>query len=105
MSAAMAVVSPLAGVLADRIGTRPVVIAGVLVILTGTVAMLTVGSGADLLDVALRLAVIGIGNGLFAGPNSAAILAATPAELAGTSSGVTALLRTLGFAIGPAIGA
>ncbi|HEV8558577.1 MAG TPA: MFS transporter [Actinophytocola sp.] len=105
MSAAMAVVSPVAGVLADRIGTRPVALAGVLVILGGTAAMLTVGTGAGLLDVAWPLAVIGAGNGLFAGPNVTAILAATPPELTGASSGITALLRTMGFAAGPAIGA
>jgi MFS transporter, DHA2 family, multidrug resistance protein len=56
-------------------------------------------------DAALLLAVVGIGNGLFAGPNAAAILAATPPELAGTSSGITALPRTMGFSLGPAIGA
>lgn len=91
--------------LADRIGTRPVALAGAVVTLAGMAAMLTVEPDAGAADVAWRLAVIGVGNGLFAGPNNAAVLAATPPELTGTSSGLTALLRTMGFAAGPAIGA
>lgn len=105
MSAGMAVFSPLAGVLADRIGTWPVVVAGAVVTMAGTLSLLTLGPNATVGDAALLLAVVGIGNGLFAGPNSAAILAATPPELTGTSSGVTALMRTMGFSLGPAIGA
>jgi DHA2 family multidrug resistance protein-like MFS transporter len=105
MPAAMAAASPLAGVLADRIGTRPVTLAGAVVTLAGTLAMITVGPDAGVAGVAWRLALIGIGNGLFAGPNAAAVLAATPAPLAGTSSGLAALVRTMGFAVGPAVGA
>lgn len=105
VSAAMAVTSPLAGVLADRLGHRPVALSGTVVALAGMLALLLVDSSAGPLDVAWRLALVGAGNGLFAGPNAAAILTHTPDELLGTSSGVTALLRTLGFSIGPAVGA
>lgn len=105
LAAGMAAFSPIAGVLADRIGNQPVALAGVVVILAGLVALLLVDGAASAWDVAWRLAIVGVGNGLFAGPNSAAVLAATPPELAGTSGGVTSLLRTLGFALGPALGA
>ena len=54
-------------------------------------------------DVVLRLAVMGIGSGLLAGPNQAAILAAAPAALLGTVGGLSGLARTLGFALGPAL--
>ncbi|MBN6037894.1 MFS transporter [Amycolatopsis sp. 195334CR] len=105
VSAAMAVTSPIAGVLADRIGKVPVASAGAVVALAGLLGLLLVGPGAQLVDVAWPLAVVGIGNGLFAGPNSAAVLEDTPPELLGTSSGVATLVRTLGFSLGPALGA
>jgi MFS family permease len=105
MSAGMAVVSPLAGVLADRVGNRPLVVLGALVILAGMSTLLLVYPAAGPLDIAWRIALVGVGNGLFAGPNSAAILDATPPALTGTAGGVTSLLRTLGFALGPALGA
>ncbi|AXB48068.1 MFS transporter [Amycolatopsis albispora] len=105
VSAAMAVTSPLAGALADRAGKAPVALAGTVVAAGGLGCLLLVGPDAGLLDVAWPLAVVGVGNGLFAGPNSAAILEDTPPSLLGTSSGVATLVRTLGFSIGPAIGA
>lgn len=105
MAGGMAVCSPVAGVLADRFGTRPLVIGGTVLTLAGTASLLFVGPDTSAVDLAVRLVVIGVGNGLFAGPNSTAILTATPTELAGTSGGVTALVRTMGFAVGPAVGA
>ena len=105
VSAGMAATSPIAGVLADRVGNRPVTTAGAIVVTGGMLALLLVDAGSTPVDLVWRLALVGIGNGLFAGPNAAAILEHTPAEQVGTSSGVTALLRTLGFAFGPALGA
>jgi DHA2 family multidrug resistance protein-like MFS transporter len=105
LAAGMAALSPLAGVLADRVGNRPVALAGAVLVLAGTTSLLLIGGEPGPVDVAWRLAVVGIGNGLFAGPNAAAILAATPPEQTGTASGVSSLLRTLGFALGPALGA
>lgn len=102
-SAGMAVLSPIAGVIADRYGYRSVAVVGTAVALIGTVLLLQAGD--DPWDLAWRLAVIGIGHGLFAGPNAAAVMARTPPELMGTSGGVTTLVRTVGFSVGPALGA
>ncbi|GAA3851589.1 MFS transporter [Saccharothrix violaceirubra] len=104
-SAGMAAFSPVGGVLADRFGAARVAFAGAVVVLVGTVALLPLDESAAPWDVAWRLFVLGIGHGLFAGPNSAAILAATPPDLIGTSGGVSTLLRTLGFSLGPALAA
>ncbi|MBB5808575.1 MFS family permease [Saccharothrix ecbatanensis] len=103
LSAGMAVLSPIAGVIADRYGYRTVALTGAAVILIGTVLLLRAGD--DPWDLAWRLAVIGIGHGLFAGPNAAALLARTPPELMGTAGGMTTLVRTVGFSVGPALGA
>jgi MFS family permease len=105
LAAAMAATSPIAGVVADRIGPPPLLLAGAVLTLTGVLALALLGTDPDAVDVAWRLALIGVGQGLFAGPNSAAILAATPQSMAGTAGGVTALFRTLGFTLGPALGA
>jgi MFS family permease len=76
---------------------------GTAVILIGTVLLLQAGD--DPWDLAWRLAVIGVGHGLFAGPNAALVMERTPPELMGTSGGVTTLVRTVGFSVGPALGA
>ena len=104
-AAGMALFSPLAGLIADRVGARPVALAGGFVTLAGTLALLQVGGDAHPADVAWRLALVGIGSGLFSGPIHALVLAATPPAMTATSGGVTALFRTFGLSVGPAVGA
>jgi MFS transporter, DHA2 family, multidrug resistance protein len=101
LSAAMAATSPPAGLLADRVGTVPVVFAGTLVVLGGAGWLLA--APASPLGMLGPLLLIGVGNGLFAGPNAALLLDATPAGRTGASSGLAALGRTLGFTLGPAL--
>ncbi|WP_024874660.1 MFS transporter [Saccharomonospora piscinae] len=103
-SVGMAVASPIAGVVADRTGTVGVSTAGVVVVLGGFVAAALYADG-EFWQLAVSLAAVGVGNGLFAGPNAAEVLARTPPELRGTSSGMTSVARTLGFSLGPALGA
>jgi MFS family permease len=86
-------------------GPLPLLLAGAAATLAGVLGLALLDADPDAVDVAWRLALVGVGQGLFAGPNSAAILAATPRSMAGTAGGVTALFRTLGFSIGPALGA
>ncbi|TWF80943.1 MFS transporter [Pseudonocardia hierapolitana] len=103
LSAAMAATSPPAGVLADRVGAAPVVVAGAVAVLAGAAWMLAAPVGP--LGLVGPLLLIGVGNGLFAGPTSALVLGATPAGMVGAGSGLTALARNLGFTLGPALAA
>jgi len=67
--------------------------------------MLTLGPDASLADLAWRLAVAGVGAGLFNAPINAAILAATPEGMAGTAGGIGMTVRTIAMTIGPAVAA
>jgi MFS family permease len=103
LSAAMAVTSPPAGVLADRVGTGPVVLAGTVAVLGGAAWLLAVP--VTPLGLLGPLLLMGVGHGLFAGPNTARVLENTPADEVGTASGLASLVRTLGFTVGPALAA
>ena len=109
MPAAMAATSlalhDLAGAWADRLGPRLLVRCGVAVVIAGELLLLTLDAGAHPMDAAWRLAVIGAGKGLFMGPNQTVILAALPRDAAATVGGVSTLVRWLGYALGPALGA
>ncbi|WP_214408136.1 MFS transporter, partial [Pseudonocardia lacus] len=105
LSAAMALTSPPAGVLADRIGTTAVVLAGTVLVLGGAGWLLTVGARPGPAALVVPLALIGVGNGLFAGPNAARVLDATPPGRMGASSGLSSLVRTTAFTLGPAMAA
>jgi MFS transporter, DHA2 family, multidrug resistance protein len=101
----MAPISPVAGMLSDRYGTMLIARVGSAVMVAGMITMVTVGAAAGLVDLAWRLAVLGAGAALFNTPINAAILAATPAGMAGTSGGLAMTARTVATTVGPAVAA
>ncbi|WP_214407128.1 MFS transporter [Pseudonocardia lacus] len=100
---AVAPVSPLAGALSDRFGTRVVAVLGSLVSVVGLALMLTVGPDAGPVGLAWRLAVLGVGAGLFNPAINAATLAAAPAGLEGTAGGIAMTARTLATSVAPGV--
>jgi len=102
LSAGMVVFAPVGGVLTDRLGPRPVAIAGTALLLIGSAALVLVASGPHPLDVAWRLVLIGGGTGLLAAPAQAAVMISAPPDLGATTGALSALMLNLGFAVGPA---
>ncbi|GAB3500367.1 MFS transporter [Amycolatopsis cihanbeyliensis] len=101
--ATASVVAPVAGVLADRYGPRPVAAVGIAVGLIGVLLLLGMAADTGVVGLSWRMAVIGVGGALANSPTMTLILAATPDERTGTASGVTNVARTLGSTIGPAV--
>lgn len=102
---AVAPTAPLAGGLSDRYGTTAVARVGSAVTVAAMLAMLTLTAEADLVDLAWRLALLGIGAGLFNAPINTAILAHTPDGMAGTAGGIGMTVRTVATTIAPAVAA
>jgi EmrB/QacA subfamily drug resistance transporter len=98
---ALGVVAPIAGRLADRVGARPLTLAG-MVLCGAALALTTVGS-TRLLFVA-GLIGAGAGLGLFVAPNNAAIMGAAPPDHSGMASGALNMSRGLGTSLGLALG-
>jgi MFS family permease len=95
-----AVVSPLAGWLADRVGRRGPMVAGLL--LQG-VALLVFGRfdpQTPLAVVAVGFAAVGGGLGVFQVPNMAQVMAGFPASRQGAAGGLAFMSRTLGVVAG-----
>lgn len=103
--AATAVAGPVSGALSDRGGARPVATAGAAVVTAGLALLAPLGPGWAPVDVAWRLAVVGIGFGLFVTPVQALAMSGAPRQMLGTTAATTNLARQLGIALGPAIGA
>jgi MFS family permease len=102
---AVAPVSPLAGMLCDRYGTRLVAIAGSVLSIVGLASMLTLGPESGLVDLAWRLALLGVGGGLFNPAINAATLAAAPTGMEGTAGGVAMTSRTVALTVAPGLAA
>lgn len=99
---ALGIVAPLSGAVSDRIGPRPLTVAGMAIaaLALGWLALLLRGS--PLLVLAIALAVFGIGQGLFTAPNNSAIMGAAPDAQLGVAGGVLNVSRTLGTSLGVA---
>lgn len=97
---ALSVVSLVAGWLSDRFGPRLPCLAGAGVLAAGLASLAGAGSGDSLGSVALRLALLGAGMGLFQPPNNSAVMGSLPRERLGTGSGMLATSRNLGMVTG-----
>lgn len=102
--AAMAIVAPLSGVIADRHGPRLPCGAGMIVIAIGLALVATTATlpGASL---SVALAIVGCGAGLYVAPNSAVVMGAAPRNRQGAAAAVTATARNVGMTLGVALAA
>lgn len=99
----MAITAPLSGALSDRIGSRLPASLGMAVVTVGLVLLATLDAEASLLDIALRLGLLGIGSGLFASPNTSALLGAAPRQRQGIAAAVLGCARNVGMVLGVAL--
>ncbi|HKT21325.1 MAG TPA: MFS transporter, partial [Nitrososphaerales archaeon] len=99
-SVAFVTLGPLSGHLSDRLGSRGLATAGLLV---SAVALFWFGllplptSGAGYVQLLVPMALAGAGGGLFVAPNVASIMNATPAPRRGIASGMSSTLVNTGF--------
>ncbi len=100
---ATAVVAPIAGRLADRY--RAGILGGIglacFAVGLALLALLPAAPGAA--DIVWRMAICGVGFGLFQTPNNRAIIGSAPRERSGGASGMLGTARLLGQSIGAAL--
>src|SRR5579871_1709691 len=84
------VMGPISGWLSDRYGVRPFSVLGLLVNAVGFIGLLTLPANFSYPWFAFWLVVLGVGQGLFAAPNTTAIMNSVPREHRGVSSGMRA---------------
>jgi EmrB/QacA subfamily drug resistance transporter len=99
----LGIMAPIAGILSDRFGTRPIAVIGLLSLVIGYYSMSTLDLQTTALGYILRLLPVGIGMGVFQSPNNSAVMGSVPRERLGIASGLLSLSRTLGQVVGIAI--
>jgi EmrB/QacA subfamily drug resistance transporter len=99
----LGVVAPVSGALSDRIGTRPITVVGLLVLVVGFYAMSSLSTQTTVLGYVLRFLPVGVGMGVFQSPNNSAVMGSVPRRRLGVASGLLSITRTLGQTTGIAI--
>jgi EmrB/QacA subfamily drug resistance transporter len=92
----MLVASPIAGVYADRHGSRALAAIGMLVTAAGLAAMTTLQVHTPYWQAGVWLAIVGVGSGMFNSPNTAAMMGVVPAHRRGVAAGARTLLQNTG---------
>ncbi|MCX7839516.1 MAG: MFS transporter [Anaerolineae bacterium] len=96
----MAISAPIAGTLSDRIGSRLLATVGMTVLAFGTLLLSRLNAASSFNDVALALALAGLGTGLFTSPNNSALMGAAPRHQQGVAASVLATARNGGMVLG-----
>ncbi len=99
MAVGMLVSSPLAGIAADRRGSRGLAALGMLVTAGGLAGMTTLQAHTAYVWSALWLALVGIGSGMFNSPNTAAMMGVVPVHRRGIAAGARVMLQNTGAVI------
>jgi MFS family permease len=99
LAAAMVVVSPISGALADKHGSRYLSTIGLVVSAIGLLGYMWLRAGTSLGEVLLWQALMGIGSGLFNSPNSNTIMGAVPAERRGIAAGTRTMMMNAGMLV------
>src|SRR5207302_119801 len=97
-------VAPIAGVLSDRVGTRPLLVGG-MALMAGGLAWLAIVSSPTVAYVRLvaPFVMAGVGMSLYFAPTANLILSAVRREEEGKASGVNNTVREIGGVFGVAV--
>jgi DHA2 family multidrug resistance protein-like MFS transporter len=101
--AALVIMAPIAGRLADRYSAGLLGGLGLSVMTLGLLLVLFMPEPPSRIDVAWRLAVCGFGFGFFQSPNNRLMIASAPRDRAGAGSGMLSTSRLLGQTTGSAL--
>lgn len=100
----MVVAGPVAGRLADRFSPRAVAVAGVALAAVGFALLAALPEAGAWVpaDVVWRVALAGLGTGLYGGPTQVLVLTGAARDRMATAGAGVQCARALGFAVGPA---
>ena len=99
LTAGFLIAGPISGALSDRYGPRPFATAGLLLATLCFVGLMLLPVDFPYPLFALLIFGNGVGSGLFASPNTSAIMSAVPARHRGSASGMRSTFQNSGMAL------
>jgi EmrB/QacA subfamily drug resistance transporter len=95
----MLIASPLAGIWADRRGSRGMAVLGMLVQAAGLALMTTLERDTTYVASCAYMFIVGVGSGMFNSPNTAAMMGTVPPHRRGIAAGARVLVQNTGAVI------
>jgi MFS family permease len=99
LAAGFLLAGPISGTLSDRYGPRPFATAGLLISATAFGGLLLLPVDFPYWAFALIIFGNGVGSGLFASPNTSAIMSSVPARYRGSASGMRSTFQNSGMSL------
>jgi predicted MFS family arabinose efflux permease len=99
----MALLAPISGWASDRIGSRVLSSAGMIIITADLLLLSSLDQHSSAGLVTLYLLVLGAGMGLFSSPNTSAVMGCVEKKNLGVASGMLSTMRTTGQALSLAV--
>ena len=99
LTAGFLIAGPISGYLSDRYGPRPFATAGLLVSAGAFAGLLLLPVRFPYWIFALIILCNGLGSGLFASPNTSAIMSSVPARFRGATSGMRSTFQNSGMSL------
>ena len=96
-------VSPISGSMYDRLGSRMLCTAGMIMLAVALFGISGLRYGETPFPIIWRLALVGLGTAIFLPPNSSAAMTAVPPKRRGIAAGTVAAARNLGMVMGVAL--
>lgn len=103
--ATLIVLSPISGWLYDQIGARILTTAGLGLSCLALIGLATLTIDSSIVEVTVKLALLGAGQSVFLSPNSASVLSQVSEEFAGITAGILATARNFGMVAGATLAA
>lgn len=99
MSAGFFIMGPLSGNLSDRYGARVFSTCGMVLSIIGFILLTLLPANFNCIAFFVILLILGVGMGMFAAPNTTAIMNSVPSSQRGASSGMRATFQNTGMAL------
>jgi MFS family permease len=99
LTAGFLIAGPVSGILSDRYGPRPFATAGLLVAAAAFTGLMLLPVNFSYWLFAIIIFFNGIGSGLFASPNTSAIMSSVPARDRGAASGMRSTFQNSGMSL------
>jgi len=93
------IMAPISGILSDKYGPRWIATGGMLMVALSFILLALLPADFQYWELAGSLLIMGIGNGMFASPNSASIMSSVPPEERGVASGMMSTMMNTAFSV------